>query len=163
MRDPDVLFGVHENAGDRAHDPVIGHFLRPVRIDLEGRRVGGGFGLSAAGRLAVSTIAASSALKGVSYGGCSCAEKYHASPRPSCLQASTDYSDRRAVVGVDAGRASRAGRQPRAGRSPPWRGRNRKRRRIERGDFKQQAASGAGQDERADQSIAEAAAIVADT
>ena len=40
MRDPDMLLRVHEDAGHGTHDPVIGHFLRPVRIDLEGRNVG---------------------------------------------------------------------------------------------------------------------------
>ena len=37
MRHPDVLLGVDEHAGDRAHDPVIGHFLRPGGVDLECR------------------------------------------------------------------------------------------------------------------------------
>ena len=36
VRHPDVLLRVDEDAGDRAHDPVIGHFQRPARIDLEG-------------------------------------------------------------------------------------------------------------------------------
>jgi len=41
VRDPDVLFSVDEDTGDCAHDPVVGHFLRPRRIDLEGRDGGG--------------------------------------------------------------------------------------------------------------------------
>ena len=46
MRDPHVLFGVDEDAGDRAHDPVIGHVLRPGRVDLE-RRSGRGLTVDA--------------------------------------------------------------------------------------------------------------------
>ena len=40
VRDPHVLLGVHKDSRDRAHDPVVGHFQRPGRVDLEGRRLG---------------------------------------------------------------------------------------------------------------------------
>ncbi len=39
--DPGVVLGVHEDAGHRAHDPVVRELLRPRGIDREGRDAGG--------------------------------------------------------------------------------------------------------------------------
>ena len=35
VRHPHVLLRIHEDAGDRAHDPVVRHLERPGRVDLE--------------------------------------------------------------------------------------------------------------------------------
>ena len=125
MRHPDVLLRVDEDAGDRAHDPVIGHFLRPGRIDLECRRVGGGLGLFGC-RTAGQKDDRGERSSGQEFR----AEVVHARKNTTPPRASrvvfkrlsgVRSRHRRAVVGSTRVARARRERPRRRGRSRPWR------------------------------------------